>query len=202
MRRINHIDSIGLLRWLVRVLLLVAAILVLWWLLFAEKDNHLSLGTDNAIDITPEQIASIKAIGQWEFLSISTEELVDTTRKGFLKDDQLVRIYYGTLRLGIDLGKVSDGWIQTRGDSVVVTLPQVGLLDPDFIDEARTKAFYETGAWSPKDRELLYKKARRQMIRHSMTAENLASARDNADAQFRQLLKAMGYHNIVVRFDK
>ena len=202
MRRINHIDSVGLLRWLARALVLVAAILVLWWLLFAEKDNRLSLGTDDAIDITPEQIASIKAIGQWEFLSISTEELVDTTRKGFLKDDQLVRIYYGTLRLGIDLSKVSDGWIQTHGDSVVVTLPQVGLLDPDFIDEARTKAFYETGTWSPRDRELLYNKARRQMIRHSMTAENMASARDNADAQFRQLLKAMGYHNIVIRFDK
>lgn len=202
MRKNNHINSVDLLRWLARALILVAAILVLWWLLFAEKDNHLSLGTDDAIDITPEQIASIKAIGQWEFLSISTEELVDTTRKGFLKDDQLVRIYYGTLRLGIDLSKVSDGWIQTHGDSVVVTLPQVGLLDPDFIDEARTKAFYETGTWSPRDRELLYNKARRQMIRHSMTAENMASARDNADAQFRQLLKAMGYHNIVIRFDK
>ena len=53
--------------------------------------------------MTPSQIESIRRIGQWEFMSINDEELVDTIRKGFFSDDHLVRIYYGTLRLGIDL---------------------------------------------------------------------------------------------------
>ncbi|MBQ8711639.1 MAG: DUF4230 domain-containing protein [Prevotella sp.] len=183
----------------VKALTLVAIIIVLWWLLFAEKDNHLGLNTDDAINITPEQIESIKSIGEWEFLSISNEELVDTVRKGFLKDDQLVRIYYGTLRLGTNM---SDIKVQAKGDSVLLMLPPIQLLDRDFIDEARTKAIYESGTWSPQDREKLYQKARRQMLAHSLTPQNLQSAQDNADAQLRRMMKALGYNNIIIRFDK
>ena len=186
-------------RWTVRGLLLVAVIIVLWWVLFAEKDNHIGLEVDNGIDVTPEQIASIKAIGQWEFLSISDEELVDTVRKGFFSDDQLVRIYYGTLRLGIDMSRVR---IYMQGDTVTLSAPPVGLLDQNFIDEARTKAFYESGKWQPKDREALYHKARRQMLAHGLTPENLRSAQQNADNQLRQMMKAMGYQNVVIRFEE
>ena len=195
-------DSKQILQLAVKALVLVAIILVLWWLLFTEKDNHLSLEVNSDINVTPEQIQRIKAIGEWEFLSISDEELVDTVRKGLFKDDQLVRIYYGTLRLGVNLQHVKDGWIRTQGDTVSVTLPKVGLLDENFIDEARTKAFYESGKWTPKDREALYHKARRQMKAHCLTPQNLKSAENNADTQFRRMMKAMGYNNITVRFEK
>ena len=84
---------------LVKILALIAFILVFVWLVFFEKDNSVEIGVDNQIDVTPTQIESIKEIGEWEFLSISNEELVDTIRKGILSDDHLVRIYYGTLRL-------------------------------------------------------------------------------------------------------
>ena len=191
-------NILNYIRWTVRGLLLVAVIIVLWWVLFAEKDNHISLEIDNGIDVTPEQIASIKAIGQWEFLSVSDEELVDTVRKGFFSDDQLVRIYYGTLRLGIDMSRAR---IYMQGDTVMLSAPPVGLLDQNFIDEARTKAFYESGKWQPKDREALYHKARRQMLAHGLTPENLRNAEQNADTQLRQMLKAMGYQNIVIKFE-
>ena len=193
-------DSKQILQLVVKVLVLLAIILVLWWLLFTEKDNHLSLEVNSDINVTPEQIQRIKAIGEWEFLSISDEELVDTVRKGLFKDDQLVRIYYGTLRLGVNLQHVKDGWIKTQGDSISVTLPKVGLLDEHFIDEARTKAFYESGKWTPKDREALYHKAHRQMKAHCLTPQNLKSAENNADTQFRRMMKAMGYNNITIRF--
>ena len=116
------------------VVLLVAAIVAL---LRLNRNNHLSFGTDSEIDVTPTQIVSIKAIGEWEFLSVSAEELVDTVRKGLFSNDELARIYYGTLRLGIDMHQVTPGWITASGDSVVVELPKVGLLDKAFIDEAR-----------------------------------------------------------------
>ena len=191
-------NGINILKWVVRTLLLVVVILVLWWLLFAEKDNHIALEVDDGIDVTPQQIESIRAIGQWEFLSISTEELVDTVRKGLISDDHLARIYYGTLRLGIDMSRVQ---LETRGDTVVATLPRVTLLDSNFIDEARTKAFFESGSWKPAAREALYRKARRQMLKHSLTRENLATARQNADAQLRQLLRSMGYNNITITWN-
>ncbi len=192
-------DKAYTIRWVVRALVLVAVILVLWWLLFAEKDNYLEMGIDDGINVTPEQIQHIQTIGQWEFLSISNEELVDTVRKGLLKDDQLVRIYYGTLRLGVDMRKVK---VSVRGDSVTVTLPAIGLLDQDFVDEARTKAFYESGKWSAREREALYRKARRQMLRHSLTPQNLQTARENGEMQFQQMFKAMGYKTVVVKSEE
>ena len=191
-------NSINILKWVTRALVLVVVILVLWWLLFAEKDNHIAIEVDDGIDVTPQQIESIRAIGQWEFLSISTEELVDTVRKGLFSDDHLARIYYGTLRLGIDMGRAQ---LEARGDTVVATLPRVTLLDPNFIDEARTKAFFESGSWKPAAREALYHKARRQMLAHSLTRENLQNARQNADTQLRQLLKSMGYNNITITWN-
>ena len=182
-------------------LALVVLIIFLWWLFFAAKDNRLGIEVDQSINITPEQIQSIKAIGEWEFLSVSNEELVDTARKGLFRDDQLVRIYYGTLRLGINMHQVKPGWIQVQGDTVTVTLPKVQLLDRDFIDEARTKAFFESGRWTAADREAMYRKAYRMMLAHCLTPENLRSAENNADMQFRRMMKSMGFNYVKINFE-
>lgn len=186
----------------VAIFSIVAFIIVFVWLFFVKKDNSLGLEVSRDINVTPEQIQSIRDIGEWEFLSISNEELVDTVRKGFLSNDELVRIYYGTLRLGVNLHQASPRWLQASGDSVTVTLPRIGLLDRDFIDEARTKSFYETGRWSPADREKLYHKAYRQMFAHSLTKENMETARQNAEEQFRQMMKAMGFRYIDIKFEE
>lgn len=175
---------------------ILAIIIMLWWLKGCISETEISLDVDQSIDITPEQITSIKAIGEWEFLAVASEELVDTVRKGIFKDDHLARIYYGTVRLGINMHQVEPRWIVAEGDSIAVTLPQPGLLDKDFIDEARTKSFYESGKWSHQDREKLYQKAYRQMLRHSMTQENLHNARENGEEQFRRMMKTMGFEHV------
>lgn len=186
------------------VALLVVVLVVggFFWLRNLTRNDHLDFGTDNEIDITPTQIQSIKAIGEWEFLSVSAEELVDTTRKRILMDDELARIYYGTLRLGVNMNQTRPKWIETNGDSVTVTLPPIGLLDKDFIDEARTKSFYESGTWSSVDREALYKKAYRMMTRHCLTKENLQAAETNGKEQFRNMMLAMGYKHVIINFEK
>ena len=176
----------------------IACIFVLWWLKGCVSKTELSLDVDQSINITPQQITSIKAIGEWEFLAVTSEELVDTVRKGFISDDHLARIYYGTVRLGINMHQVEPRWIVATGDSITVTLPQPGLLDKDFIDEARTKSFYESGKWSHQDREKLYQKAYRQMLRHSMTKENLQNARANGEEQFRRMMKTMGFDHVSI----
>ena len=175
---------------------ILAIIIMLWWLKGCISETEISLDVDQSIDITPEQITSIKASGEWEFLAVASEELVDTVRKGIFKDDHLARIYYGTVRLGINMHQVEPRWIVAEGDSITVTLPQPGLLDKDFIDEARTKSFYESGKWSHQDREKLYQKAYRQMLRHSMTQENLHNARENGEEQFRRMMKTMGFEHV------
>lgn len=184
---------------LVIVALLIAGF---FWLRGATKNNYIDFGTSEAIDLTPTQIQSMKAIGEWEFLSVSTEELVDTVRKGIFSDDELVRIYYGTLRLGVNMQKVGDDWIQTSGDSITLTLPKIELLDKEFIDEARTKSFYERGSWKPADRDALYQKAYRQMLSHSMTKENLQAAEANASQQMHDIMRALGFQHVSITFQK
>ena len=184
------------------IILFCAAILIIafFWLRSCMKDDHIELGADTAIDPTPTQIQSIKAIGEWEFLSVSVEELADTVRKGILSNDELARIYYGTLRLGINTHQMEPGWLEADGDTVRLTLPKIGLLDQDFIDEARTKPFFEDGTWKPEDREALYHQARRNMMIHGLTRENLAAAEENAREQIGNLMKAMGYKTVVITF--
>lgn len=188
------------------VSLTVAAIatiaIAVWWLADQNKDNSISIGTNQQIDITPTQIQSIKNIGQWAFLTINDEELIDTIRTGFFSDDQLVRIYYGTLQLGIDMNDTSDEWITRSNDSIVILLPEVRLLDKNFIDEARTRSFMESGKWTSADRHALYRRAQEAMIRRCVTPANLRSAEQQAATQFDELMRAMGFNNVIIRFEK
>lgn len=190
----------------IKIGLIVIAIALLivgfFWLKNLTKNDHIDFGPDEEIGITPTQIQSIKAIGEWEFLSVSAEELVDTTRRGLIMSDELARIYYGTLRLGVDMHQVKPGWIKTSGDSITMTLPKIGLLDKDFIDEARTKPFHESGSWSAADREALYKKAYRMMRQHCLTKENLQAAEANGQEQFRNMLQSMGYKHVKITFER
>jgi len=197
---LKHID------WRWKAVLLAAAAIVVTLAarctMTSISESTVSIAVDEDINITPEQIESIKAIGEWEFLSVADEELVDTTRRGIFTDDHLVRIYYGTVRLGINMHQVKPGWIQTQGDSISVTLPKVGLLSRDFIDEARTKTFHESGRWKPADREALYWKAHRQMLKHCLTQENLRNAGINGEAQFRRMMKALGFDHVSISFEQ
>ncbi|GAB6982985.1 DUF4230 domain-containing protein [Prevotella dentasini] len=183
--------SFGRMVWAVvaAVVLLGVGIGILVWL---NRDNHAGVTVEQRIDITPTQLQQIRDIGQWEFLAVSDEELVDTVRRGFLSDAELVRIYYGTLRLGIDFSKASRHWFRVEGDSVVVAqLPPVRLLDTDFIDEARTRSFFEKGDWTAADREQLYQRAYRKMLARCMTKENLHAAEENAHREVEKLLKSL-----------
>ena len=180
----------------------VLALILGIWLILSVKKTEVSVDVDQKINITPEQIESIKAIGEWEFLSIADEVMVDTLRKGIFSDDHLVRIYYGTVRLGINMHQVGPEWIKASGDSIEVTLPKIGLLDRDFIDEARTKSFHESGRWKPADREALYRKAYQKMLKHCLTRENIHSAQVNGEAQFRHMMQAMGYEHVLIKWEE
>ena len=167
-----------------------------------DTSTPLQIVTDQSIDITPSQIRSIEQIGKWSFLEVSDEEIVDTIRHGFFSDDELVRIYYGTLRLGVDTRQAHEGWIAMRGDTLCATLPPVKLLDNDFIDETRTRSFIETGKWSHQDRMLMYNRADSMMRRRCLARQNYQTAQQNAKTQFGNLLRSMGFEYVKVDFEK
>lgn len=189
--------------WLIAVAVVAVCGVVVGIALKLRSNKAITVTIDTSIGITPTQIRRIEAIGKWEFLTISDEVMVDTVRQDFFSKAELIRIYRGTLRFGIDLAKAKDDWIITVGDdSLSVTLPPIELLDKNFIDEASTTSFYEKGSWSAGEREELYQKAAREMTERNMTPHNIAEAEHNGEAQMRQLLSAMGFRHVSIRFKK
>ncbi len=181
------------LRLLTVIAVAVCIIVVVIALMRCNATTSLHISHEGQVEITPTQIDSIRSIGQWEFLSIADEEIVDTVRHGFFGDDQLSRIYYGTLRLGLDLRTMPDDWITMDHDTVVVTIPSARLLDDNFLDEARTRSFIEEGKWSEADRTALTRKAIYLMRRRCLTPANIRRANDNAKVQIEQLIRSMGF---------
>ena len=182
---------------------LVIAGYVLLFFIGKAKDSitpSVTITERTDVYMTPTQIESIRHIGQWEFLAVDNEELVDTMRRGIIFDDHLVRIYYGTLRLGIDLSNLDSTCITADGHTIVLRLPDVQLLDENFIDEARTHTFHESGQWSGKDRNDLYRRAQQRMKARTLTNTNLNNTRQLAEAQMQQLLHAMGFEQVRIEF--
>lgn len=183
------------------LLIIILAIISAAYLIRSCRGNTLDVYVNDGIDITPTQITAMTETGEWEFLSVETEEIVDTVRKGWFGNDELTRIYFGTLRLGFDMRKADKDWIFKVKDTLYVTLPAISLLDEDFIDEARTQSFFESGKWSDKDRADLYNRAYKKMRDRCLTNENVRTAEQNAEMQFRKILKGIGFEHINIKFE-
>ncbi len=164
---------------------------------------EVSIKSDNTIDLTPAQITRIRSIGKWEFLSVRMEEIVDTTHhRMLLSDEQLIRIYQGTVRLGIDMNQLADNWFSARGDTAFLHLPPIRALDERFIDEANVQTFYEAGSWDNQARERLYQKARRQMKARLHRTSAYRQAEANGREQMTSLMRSFGFRTVVVKFWK
>ena len=191
-----------LLRLILTAATLIALVAMVVTLATTGTHNELIAGPDNpGVAIAETQLKSVRDIGEWEFLTVSDEELVDTTDSQFLgRDKQLTRIYYGTLRIGADLSKLRAEDIRLVGDTVVVKIPAIGLLDENFIDEARTKTFYSKGSWEPSAREAMFARARSQMLARCLTEENIHVAQANAVDEVTNLFQSMGFMYVKVHF--
>ena len=90
--------------------------------------------------------------------------------------------------------------MQVHGDTIEVALPPVGLLSERFIDEARTRAFFESGTWDARAKEQMYRKAARQMRRRCLTPSNIEQARENGREQMTALFRTFGFSTVEVKF--
>ena len=171
------------------------------WRLFTTAE----LGWEKAlIDETANQISEIKSIGQWEFLSVDSEVLVDTIvhRHFPFSDKRLARIYRGTVRIGVDLASAAEGWFENVGDSLaVLTLPPISILDSRFIDEANTTAFYESGQWDAAAKEEMYGRASERMLASALSPANMKMAAEQAEIRFTALFRALGFSQVWIRYE-
>lgn len=191
-----------LLRLILSAATLVALVTMVVTLAVKGTRNELHVGADNQLIAgSPVELKSVTDIGQWEFLTLTDEELVDSTESRLLgSDKKITRIYYGTLRLGIDMSKLQDGAIRMREDTLDVQLPPIQLLDSAFIDETRTQSFFEKGSWDHQSRQALYEKAMRQMKARCMTEDNINIAQVHAVEEVSKLFRSMGYQYVDIHF--
>lgn len=192
-----------------RLLLALAAALtiagvVLWgWHVIHTSDRPLMGITHNErIESTPEEILALKDVGEWEFLSVETEELVEHHEPHTFGDTHLVKIYHGRLSLGIDMKDAADDWFRDSLSTAIITLPAITLLDDYFIDEARTVTFYEKGRHNAATKQRLYDKAAEAMMQRALAPTNVSEAQHTAREHFMKLMKPFGYKEVIVRFEE
>lgn len=205
-----------------RLMLMVAAIALIGlaaWRIYslATGDEPLiALKHNTTIADTPEEIRALRDVGEWEFLAAPCEELIEHHEAHTFGDKHIVKVFRGTLRIGIDMHKAPDDWFEADttsteitpgvliegGKAAVITLPDVQLLDDDFIDEAHTTTFYEKGTFSAKVKQQLYNEAAAAMKARTLTPENMESARQAARDQFTRIFHALGYEKVTINFRK
>ncbi len=189
-------------KYLILLLLILLAILGI----YLYTDRHPLVTEEQETATTRTKLDAVREIGQWSFLTIRDEQMVETLavvkRIWPIPDSQkrLSRIYKGTLQIGFDLKKDARGeWITARGDTVDVTLPKVHLLDDNFLDAAAARPLIEEGEWTAADRAALDQQAKRKMKAANLTDKNLKRAQASARQQMEKLLKALGYKVVNIK---
>lgn len=206
----NHSKTTAFLLWFVRhwrltlaLCVVVGVAFVAWRIKRLTDDGKPLVAIEHSTTIaqTPEEVRALRNIKQWEFLAVETEELIEHHEAHTLGDKHLVKIYRGTLRIGIDMQKAPDDWFSTDSTrNVTLRLPDVGLLDENFIDEARTTTFFEDGSFSAQVKQNLYNQAAEAMKSRTLTDANLAAARETAKEQFSRIFTSLGYRKVGINF--
>ncbi len=184
------------------ILLLVLVIIALFGI-YRYLVKHPLMTQEGEVATTRTRLDGVKEIGQWAFLTIRDEQLVETLavekRLWPIPDKQkrLARIYRGTLCVGFNLKRdVRGDWLTERGDTVTVRLPRVHLLDDNFLDAANATAVIEEGEWTAADRAALDALAKKKMKTACLTPQKLQHAQNIARQQMETLLKTLGYKEI------
>ena len=186
--------------WRITLILITFALIAYGVMVVYRSFTSTDSTVDKPIAQSPEEIVHLRSIGQWEFLSVESEELVERHHTGLMSDRDLICIYRGTLRIGVDLRKLPEDWVEVKGRNAIVHLPQPSLLDENFLDESRTTVFMEQGLIRAKEREAMIAEAKNKMKQRALSTDNLSIARKNAESQFQKLFHAMGYEDVIVEF--
>lgn len=193
-------------QYLYMALAAVVLLAVLWfgmkWML---KDTGISTSQEERVEQTKAVMDSIRSIGQWELTYVDTNVQVDTVVKRWLGfvNDKLQRRYYGRLSVGMDMQKLPEDWCVRTKDTVRLTLPDICLLDSNFIDESRTVLVLSENDDIEADKSIkkaMLERAKSKMIQTAMTPRVVSDARRLATDRMSERFRAIGYETVVVEF--
>lgn len=113
---------------------------------------------------------------------------------------QIHSIYPGRVDIGFDLSKCEDNWITMEGDTAIVNLPAVEILNKDnwLIDETKKRTPIETGKWSSTDYDKMARRANAMIKRNCELDNCYVLAEEQGFKVVSNLLNALGYDNIKI----
>ena len=191
------------------ILAILATVLLIgaWlWLRGVVNDSDITLSaTDERAEMTPAVIDSIRSIGQWELSTVVLTTEVDTVQKRWLGlvKDHLKRSYTGRMSVGIDLTRLAPQCHTVEADTIRITLPDVCLLDSNFIDESKTRVIVSDSETMEHDAGIskaMLAKARQRMRHDGVTPDVLSQCRRRATDEITRRLTDIGYKKVIVSF--
>jgi len=194
-------------KYIIYFLTLIVAVVVAYFCLNSCIENTgVSTEEEQRAEMTPAVLDSIRSIGEWQLMTVPLTVEVDTVQKRWLGlvEDKLRRSYSGKLSLGVNLKKLPDEWSSVEDDTITLNLPDVCLLDTNFIDESKTRIIQsedEKFGNDPKVQAAMVRSARHLMIRTGVNKSNLNNCRQEAIKELTKRFTAIGYKKVNVTFE-
>lgn len=192
----NIIESIGLLfknfNQLARTLIILAAVVLVGIGIYSLQHRAKHKKIMRTITQTVVEVRKIK-----EFCTASYREemVVSTTRKKFMKHEDLAIIVKGTVRVGFNLSTLTTQ--MTSDTSIIVNIPYPIVLDV-ITNPSDFETFQEDGHW---DHELVttYKNLARVMILNHAKADGIMhDAEENGKEKIAELFRRIGFTDVTV----
>lgn len=189
----------------VLVLSVIAALVIV--MRSAIVNSGIETKAERRVVMTPAVLDSIRAIRQWELAAVPVSAVIDTVQRRWmgLVKDRISKKYEGVLSVGIDMGNIEALRYRVEGDTITVILPDVGILDDNFMDETRTvvlRSDNDDFEARPDVRRDMLERARNRMMSEGLSSVTLSACRSRAKEEVTRSLQAIGYHTVIISFDR
>ena len=157
----------------------------------------------SSTSISAVTLKDIAPTMQLRTLTIQKELLVSQYRQNpwYQGDDEIHVVYPGRIDLGFDLSRCGDDWLQVVGDSTLVHMPAVEILNAKSNYTGLADVKIEVGKWQPDDMNRLHDRANAMMLRSCEAEDCYRRAEELGAKALTDLLSSFGYHNITVSID-
>lgn len=162
---------------------------------FLHSGRETGVGTITMSDLSPTR--------QLRVMSVYKEIIVGKTKTEQMLlgpvERKIYAIYPAQVNLGFDLTECGDDWLRVSGDTVYVKLPPVRILNDggQYVDEARKRVPIQSGKWTWSEMNSLREMANKEMLFQCWRDGSFNDASAQGRAVVENLLKTLGYRNVV-----
>jgi|GEM_PF-2278293 len=151
------------------------------------------------LDVSPTE--KLKTLTMYKEVMMSFHKPSDELFS--LSDDMICAIYPARLDFGFDLSGCDSSWLSAKGDTLLVKMPPVRVLNKDgaSVDEARKRVPIERGVWSVEDNRALSSLAGASMLRSCERDDCYREAEKQGRIYLENLFHSFGFENVLVEIE-